>query len=277
MQATKLYNIIFLATLKPIKIPIKIVYKSHITNINMFTFIKKLIKPRSNISIMTDIINKAIAGNKKRIESCKKVGANKKIVGHKREKDFLAKYNETELSKPTEYGATSDTSICPSHSICEKLKETIKNTNLNVSNKSGKNIQLVLGNIPELKDIDIAILEDKEYVRKIFEKYLKKSESEKPAGLLVYKDTSRKKWTFFNTDDIIDYIVDKCIWRKLETGRIKGDFTDDSKKGMRNYITYEYRNTHKSYFLGFNGDAGKKFIELLKSPNHGINYYEDDY
>ena len=158
MQATKLYNIIFLATLKPIKIPIKIVYKSHITNINMFTFIKKLIKPRSNISIMTDIIKKAIAGNKKRIESCKRVGADKKIIGHKREKDFLAKYNITELNEPTEYGATSDTSICQSHSICDKLKETIKNTNLNVSNKSGKNIQLVLGNIPELKDIDIVTL-----------------------------------------------------------------------------------------------------------------------
>ena len=142
---------------------------------HMFSFIKKLIKPRSNISIMTDIIKKAIAGNKKRIESCKRVGADKKIIGHKREKDFLAKYNITELNEPTEYGATSDTSICQSHSICDKLKETIKNTNLNVSNKSGKNIQLVLGNIPELKDIDIVTLEDKVYVRKIFEKYLKKA------------------------------------------------------------------------------------------------------
>ena len=130
---------------------------------------------------MADIIKKVITGNKKRIESCRRVGAYKKIVGHKREKDFLAKYNITELNEPTEYGATSDTCICPTHIICEKLKETIKNTNLNVSNKSGKNIQLVLGNIPELKDIDMNIMNDKAYVRKIFDKYLKKSESSKPA------------------------------------------------------------------------------------------------
>ena len=228
-------------------------------------------------NIMSRVISKAIAVNKKRVESCKMVGAERKMKGHKREKDFLAKYNITELNEPTEYGATSDTCICPTHIICEKLKETIKNTNLNVSNKSGKNIQLVLGNIPELKDIDMNIMNDKAYVRKIFDKYLKKSESSKPAGILAYKDTTRKKWIFFNTDDIVSYIVDNCTWRKLETGRIKGDFLDESKKGKRNYITYEYRNTHKSYFLGFNGDAGEKFIELLKSPSYGINYYEDDY
>ncbi len=69
--------------------------------------------------------------------------------------------------------------------------------------------------------------------------------------------------------DIINFIVNNCIWRKLKTERIKGDFIDNSKKGYSQYITYEYRNTHKSYFLGLNGNKGKRFIELLMN---NINY-----
>jgi len=233
--------------------------------------------------VQTNVLNiispeKIKTGNEKRKESCKNVGSEKKLKGHKREKDFLMKYNPEEVNNPTEYGATSDTSICPTHSICNKLNEIIKPSNLNVTNKSGNNIQLTLGNIPELKDVNINKLnEDKEYIRSIFNKYLKKNESEKPAGILVYKDTENKKWVFFNTDDIINTIVLNCKWRELETGRIKGDFDDDSKKGFSQYITYEYRNTHKSYFLGFNGGKGSKFIEFLKNPKFGIKYYEDDY
>jgi len=218
-------------------------------------------------------------GNEKRKESCKKVGAEKKQKGHKREKDFLEKYNPLELDKPIEYGATSDTRICSTHPICNKLNEIIEPSNINVTNKSGNNIQLTLGNIPELKDIDVNQLNnnDGNCVRDIFNKYLKKNMSSKPAGILAYKDTINKKWIFFNTDDIVNYIVDKCKWRKLETGRIKGDFIDHSKKGFSQYITYEYRETHKGYFLGFNGGKGIKFINLLKHQEHGIRYFEDDY
>lgn len=221
---------------------------------------------------------KMTTGNEKRIESCKKVGSEKKHKGHKREKDFLKIYNITELDKPTTYGATSDTSICSTHPICDKLYETIQYSNLNVSNKSGNNIQLTLGNIPELKNIDADKLnKDKEYVRNIFNIYLKKSNSSKPAGIIAYKDTKNKKWIFFNTDDVIDIIVNKCKWRMLESGRIKGDFDDNSKKGYSQYITYEFRSTHKSYFLGFNGGKGIKFIHFLKDSNFGIKYYEDPY
>jgi hypothetical protein len=74
-------------------------------------------------------------------------------------------------------------------------------------------------------------------------------------------------------DDIINFIVQFAKWRKLDTGRIKGDFVDDSKNGSSQYITYEYRTTHKSYFLGLNGGKGRKFIELLKK---NIPYLEDD-
>ena len=216
--------------------------------------------------------------NEKRKKSCKNVGAEKKNKGHKREKDFLKKYNLEEIDKPTEYGATSDTSICSTHPISKQLSETIKPSNLNVTQKSGNNIQLTLGNIPEFKGTDVSKLNnDKQYVRNIFNKYLKKSMSKKPAGILVYKDTKNKKWIFFNTDDIVNYIVNKCKWRELDSGRIKGDFDDDSKKGYSQYITYEYRDTHKSYFLGFNGGKGIKFIDLLKHPKYGIKYLEDDY
>ena len=149
--------------------------------------------------------------------------------------------------------------------------------NLNVSNKSGKNIQLTLGKIPELEDVDINVFKNKTFVKNLMNKYLKKCESSKPAGILAYKNTNDRKWVFFNMDDIVEFIAEKCIWRKLETGRIKGDFVDDSRKGFSQYITYEYRPTHKSYFLGFNGGKGIKFIDLLKNEKFGIKYVEDDY
>ena len=85
--------------------------------------------------------------------------------------------------------------------------------------------------------------------------------------LLTQKNN--ENWIFFNIDEIINFIADNCIWRKLATGRIKGDFKDNTKKGFSQYITYEFRNTHNSYFLGFNGNKGKKFIELLMM---NINY-----
>ena len=181
------------------------------------------------------------------------------------------------IDKPTEYGPTADTTICLSHPICDILREKIKPVNFNVSNKSGKNIQLVLGNIPEMKDIDIDMLSNSDYVRNIFNKYFRKNDSVTPAGILAYYESQSHKWIFFNMDDVINFIVDKCKWRKLETGRIKGDFNDNSKKGCRNYITYEYRRNHNSYFLGFNGNAGFKFINLLKDDKYGIPYHEDAY
>ena len=64
--------------------------------------------------------------------------------------------------------------------------------------------------------------------------------------------------------EVIAFIVDKCTWRALETGRFKGDFENDTKKGFSQYLTYEYRETHKSHFLGANGGKGKQLMELLK-------------
>ena len=211
-------------------------------------------------------------GNDKRKISCKKVGGEKKRIGHEIEKEFTRQYNSNDLDKSIEYGAKADTSIDINHPICEILKQTLNINGFNVSNKSGNNIQFTLGQIIELKDIEIELL-TKDKIINIFNKYLKKINSDKPVDLLVYKDTDNNRWIFFNIDDIINFIANECIWRKLSSGRIKGDFNDNSRKGISQYITYEYRNTHNSYFLGLNGNKGKKFIELLM--NNGINYYCD--
>ena len=211
-------------------------------------------------------------GNDKRKISCKKVGGEKKRIGHEIEKEFTRQYNSNDLDKPIEYGAKADTSIDINHPICEILKQTLNINGFNVSNKSGNNIQFTLGQIIELKDIEIELL-TKDKIINIFNKYLKKINSDKPVDLLVYKDTDNNRWIFFNIDDIINFIANECIWRKLSSGRIKGDFNDNSRKGISQYITYEYRNTHNSYFLGLNGNKGKRFIELLM--NNGINYYCD--
>jgi hypothetical protein len=217
-------------------------------------------------------------GNEKRIESCKKVGKEKKLKGHKREIDFRKQYNMSDIDKKIEYSSTSDNIIDTNHSIISKLKENLNVSGNNVSNKSGENIQFTLGKIPELDCQDnLDVIKSKQMSRKIFEKYLKKSESDSPADLLVYKDTKTKKWIFFKMDDIVDYIVDKCEWRKLETGRLKGDFKDNTKKGTRQYLTYEYRTNHKSYFLGLNGKKGIDFINLLMDKEYGIKYYTDDF
>ena len=214
----------------------------------------------------------ALKGDEKRKASCKKIGGEKKNIGHKREKEFLKQYNINELNCPIEYVAKSDTSIDVLHPISNILKEQLNVLGFNVSNKSGDNIQFTLGQIPELKDVEIEHF-NSIFIHNLFNKYLKKNNSDKPADILVYKEIDR--WIFFNMDDIINFIATKCIWRKLDTGRIKGDFNDNTKKGISQYITYEYRPTHKSYFLGLNGGKGKKFIELLMNKTYGINYYCD--
>ena len=215
-----------------------------------------------------------LRGNEKRKQSCKNVGGEKKKVGHDRERDFLKQYNVDDLDKPTEYGPKSDTTIHPEHPICDVLANTLGVSHFNVSNKSGANLQFTLGRIPELETITEETFQP-DSIRAIFNKYLKKSHSDRPADLLVYKDIANARWVFFNMDHIVEFIVNNCTWRKLETGRVKGDFADKSKKGMSQYLTYEFRDTHNSYFLGLNGGKGIKFIELLMDAEMGIPYYCD--
>lgn len=220
------------------------------------------------------IVMKELRGNDKRKVSCQKVGGDKKRLGHQRENDFMAKYNPN-LDHHIEFGPTSDTCVSADHPIAKKLQESLGVTGFHCTNKSGKNIQLTLGRIPELVGEDnLEWLKVKQHCRSLFQKYLKKSCSAKPANLLVYKDLRVNHWIFFNVDDIIDFIVNHVIWRKLDSGRIKGDLPDLSGKGKSQYITYEYRTTHKSHFLGMNGNRGQPFIDLLIG---NINFVEDEF
>lgn len=219
-----------------------------------------------------------LSANEKRSDACKKVGREKKLQGHVGEDDFTNTYNPHQEKRVIRYGPTADTSICPAHEICPRLKKQLGVQGLNVSNKSGNNIQVTLGNIPELYNINVDILNNSPlYVYVIFAKYLKKYQSSIPVDILVYQDKAQRKWVFFNINDILNFIAYNAKWRRLASGRIKGDFKDNSKKGYSQYITYEYRTTHKSFFLGFNGNRGKPFIDLLRDPVYGINFIEDNY
>tara|TARA_Y100000389_G_scaffold174123_1_gene183831 strand:- start:6318 stop:7007 length:690 start_codon:yes stop_codon:yes gene_type:complete len=225
------------------------------------------------------------AGNLKRIESCRKIGSIKKLRGHKIEDYFNKQFNTSNIGK-IEYGATSDCEInlkfCKDKNKVKKMRKKLvmERGQNDCSIKSGNTIQFTLGNIPELKvedNLDVIKSKSKE----IFNKYLKKSESNSPSDLLVYYHNDSNKWVFFKMDDVISYISEKCMWRKLKSGRLKGNFNDSSKKGNRQYLTYECRTRgkgKKSYFLGANGGKnGKKFIELLMDNKYGIKKYMCDF
>lgn len=213
--------------------------------------------------------------NEKRIESCKKIGKIKKYTGHNIEKEFLKQYNENYENIKLNYNPCADTFISENNYIIPILKNKFNLDRFNVSNKSGKNIQFTLGQIPELKNIKNINILSPIYIKNILQIYLKKIKSDLPVDLFVYKYTEINSWIFFKMDDVIDFISNKSTWRILKSERIKGDITDNSKKGFSQYITYEYRKTHKSYFLGLNGNRGKAFIDLLMNKNYGIEYYID--
>ena len=229
-----------------------------------------------------------LKGNDKRKESCKKVGGDKKRAGHDIEVEFLKQFNNPEFMRhqkakeegknTIEYGATSDTTIDESHPVRDVLKDKLSITGANVTNKSGNNIQFVLGNIPEFKQIQSATEITPEFVTKMLNNYLKKGNSSKPADMLVYKNTIGKKWLFFNIMHVINYIAEKGIWRKIEeTGRYKCDFKNGTKKGTGQYLTHEHRGTHNSDFLGANGNTGIKLINLLMDEKYGIKYHSEDF
>ena len=230
-----------------------------------------------------------LKGNDKRKESCRKVGAEKKRSGHNIEVEFLKQFNNPEYMRYEEakkegktlieYGATSDTTIDESHPVRNVLKDVLNITGMNVTNKSGSNLQFTLGNIPEFKEIQDVTQITSEFVSNLLYKYLKKNNSSKPADILVYKHEPNKKWIFFNIIHVIGYIVEKGIWRKIEkTGRYKCDFENGTKKGKGQYITYEHRNgKHNSDFLGANGNTGIKLIKLLMDEKYGIKYHTEDF
>lgn len=194
--------------------------------------------------------------NDKRKTSCKAVGSEKKLTGHKREDMFGASFCDPTA---TTYKAEADKTITNSELLTRLQREIGPLRSGATSIKSGKNLQFTLGRIPEITDADdkcVAIAE-----RKVWEKYLGKSHSNRPADILCYRRNS--SWVFFNMDDVITFICTRATWRTLESGRIKGNFADCSRAGSSQYLTYEYRRTHGSHFLGANGNKGEPFIALL--------------
>jgi hypothetical protein len=214
------------------------------------------------------------SGNEKRIESCKKIGLIKKRRGHHIESLFISQFGKEDDS--ITYSNTADCILYEENPETIKLFNLLKSSifsgrdipmdslkNVGVSIKSGKNLQFTLGVIPELtgqtEEVQLEILKSET----LWKNYLAKSHSPKPADFLVYFDD--KVWIFFWISDIIKFIIEKAKWRFLSSERIKGDFDDSSKKGFRQYLTYEYRTTHKSYFLGANGNRGFHWIQLLQA------------
>jgi len=211
-------------------------------------------------------VEQPLVGNAKRKDSCKKVGGEKKRSGHKVEDIFNYQFGKI---SPTTYKAEADCSISSENENGLLLMADLQAKfgpadNFNLSVKSGENLQFTLGRIDEITtaatDEDrLVVLSQKE----IWEKYLGKGMSNRPAGWLIYRNKD-STWTIFKMSDVIQFIIEKGKWRSLESGRIKGDFDDDSSKGHSQYLTYEYRTTHKSHFLGANGGKGLPFMMLLK-------------
>ena len=201
-------------------------------------------------------------GNDKRIASCKAVGGDKKRSGHSLEHLHDSLFGEEQTTTSTK--AEADCRITKLEYL-EEIRATFPDLKIDghVSVKSGSNLQFTLGNIPEITDVEDKLASMK--TPALWQKYLAKSESGKPCDLLTYFNRADQTWTYFAMNDIINFITTKSTWRSLSTGRIKGDFRDSSKKGYSQYLTYEYRPTHRSYFLGANGNKGKPLIRLFTS------------
>ena len=199
-----------------------------------------------------------LTGNEKRKASCKAVGSEKKKTGHKREDVFGERFcDPTAIT----YKAEADKTITNTN-LLSTLNVAIGPLKTGaVSLKSGNNLQFTLGNIPEITGVEDKLAAMS--TRALWEKYLAKSHSANPASVLCYKHATG--WTFFNMDEVLDFIVSRATWRLLPSGRVKGDFNGTQ------YLTYEYRTTHKSYFLGANGNKGKPFIALLKANLRSVD------
>jgi len=205
----------------------------------------------------------SLTGNAKRKASCKAIGGEKKRTGHAREETFGDRWCD---SSPLTYKAEADKII--TDPVLLKTLETTFGQPVagRTSLKSGKNLQFTLGRVDDVSESSDPLSAIKS--RSVWAKYLGKSESQCPADTLCYRGVNT--WTFFAMKAVVDFIVNNCQWRQLKTGRLKGDFMNKEKNKVLQYLTYEYRNTHKGFFLGANGNKGREFIELLTMylPHH---------
>lgn len=194
----------------------------------------------------------------KRVLRCTQVGGAAKRRGHAREAEFHAQFGDT--SSAITYKAEADARITCRETLSKLSPLEVKGNACSL--KSSNNIQFTLGS-EILPGDDMAPL----YTREFWEKHLAKTHSENPADFMVYRSDS--EWIFFSMKQVIDTILTHTTWRKLDSGRIKGDV--DGKQ----YLTYEYRKTsagkHKGYFLGANCGKGKAWIRVLMSKIPSIS------
>jgi len=233
----------------------------------------------------------------KRSESMQKIASLVKNRGHENESLFNSLFGDPDAK----LSYTKNTPDCMIHSPFHKEELTaLGPTGYSVSLKSGNTWQFNLGEIPELTMIDewkrtlqrkapasgkkaitkglhgIEWNQQKAVLRSkgFWNKYLKKGD------LLCYYD-KKVLWTFFNMDQVISFITEFGVWRLIESsGRIKGDFFNQTGQLIHGIITYEYRSeSHKETFvLGAHGGTkenanGYRLHRLLlkKIPSSSFN------
>lgn len=200
-----------------------------------------------------------------------------KKIGHKREVNFNAQFG-IEGYKINFSGSSADNIISKESYVDPILRDKFNISDpslLDVSLKSGNTIQFHLGNIPELTDRTLMEIVSTDNLptkvshgipfeeqrtnlkdKKFWNKYLKKGK------ILCYVE-DEDHYTFFCMNSIIEFVIDKCTWRKLPTGRLKGNFIYRGKSLQ--ILTYEYRSDKKQFVLGAHGSKkGKAFVNLLK-------------
>ncbi len=213
----------------------------------------------------------------------------KKKLGHAEETMFNVIFGHKKLDDMNFSGASEDNFISDK-AYQEKIeKELGKLKDYTVSLKSGVTWQFHIGRIDELSDLkkiklskttkgETKIIHNVNFNRQLaalrsqsfWNKYLKKGE------LLCYIN-QHKKYTFFKLDDVIRFLIKSIEWRLMPTGRLKGDILFNNRK-LKGVITFEYKDTHKSFALGAMGGKNESAngFRLFQILLENIKYCEID-
>lgn len=181
-----------------------------------------------------------------------------RLTGQQLKTEFLKKY-------------TSGDSILIDDVVLVKPLE--KNLIRDLIIKSGSNWQFRLGRIPEVEmfvshyadEGKVVVFKNKEQIESVVlnELFLRKYAF--TSNLFVARKYDQ--WQVFCSADIIDLLQANCSIRILETGRIKFDYFDGTKK-FQGIMTIEYRSEpHKKSFVfgSHGGGAGEKLRQIIES------------
>ena len=169
----------------------------------------------------------------------------------------------TEQMFKREFYGEDDTEFCLADIIIKKLQ--LECDKLQFVFSDSNNIAFGAA-IPEFDDKDGGIYTSSPYkMVSLFEKHFKEENT-----VFVFRDSEIQKWYFYDIDDVISIICESCIWKILDSGRIRGYLKE--KKGMHQYITYE--PSKGTMFFGISSGKEHRFNEFLKSK---IAKYECDF